>query len=531
MKKMADKMSKAVKWLLVFGFVFSQVSFPLEVLADELTNEYDQETILDGIILGNYTSDYDLNNDGVLNILDATHSTFIDVPEVEVVDVLTNSLDVSAEEVLVGDTVEVNLFISGFEQLSLHGIEGLLSYDEEVLKLVGASLHEVTNEENDGTTGEGTDGTTGEGTDGTTGEGTDGTAGEGTDGTTGEGTDGTTGEGTDGTTGEGTDGTTGEGTDGTTGEGTDGTTGEGTDGTVENLGYLDLETGKFAYVLGEGFNEEEVALLTLTFETIAVGTSAVTVSDIMLSYGEAFEVTNDTVSVDVVVSEDGVGGDVEDGEQTPDEDNNSSDKEEEKEETEVVVKPVALSSDYYIKNLSIDGYEIDFDMYRYDYSITVDSDVSSLDFEVLLNNSNSIYYVEGNENFKEGENLVYLVVKAENGSTKTYTVKVLKEKQKVVQEKTEIDEDEVEVEEAVSTSKTIIIILIILVIIGLIYVIFKDDEEDKLQVKKESQPEKVKSEKTEVQNAKVETVKITEVKKKSTNNKNNSKSTKKNNKK
>jgi len=36
MKKIADMMSKTGKWLLVFGFIFSQLSFPLEVLADEL---------------------------------------------------------------------------------------------------------------------------------------------------------------------------------------------------------------------------------------------------------------------------------------------------------------------------------------------------------------------------------------------------------------------------------------------------------------------------------------------------------------
>ena len=38
MKKMADIMSKTGKWLLVFGFILSQLSFPLEVLAEELNN-------------------------------------------------------------------------------------------------------------------------------------------------------------------------------------------------------------------------------------------------------------------------------------------------------------------------------------------------------------------------------------------------------------------------------------------------------------------------------------------------------------
>ena len=39
MKKTFDVMSKIGKWLLVFGFVFSEISFPLEVIADELLND------------------------------------------------------------------------------------------------------------------------------------------------------------------------------------------------------------------------------------------------------------------------------------------------------------------------------------------------------------------------------------------------------------------------------------------------------------------------------------------------------------
>ena len=36
MKKTIDLMSKAFKWLLVFGFICSNLSFPLEILAEEL---------------------------------------------------------------------------------------------------------------------------------------------------------------------------------------------------------------------------------------------------------------------------------------------------------------------------------------------------------------------------------------------------------------------------------------------------------------------------------------------------------------
>lgn len=391
------------------------------VPSDGLIDAKDQKTIVDDILLENdVTNTNDLNSDGVLNILDATHSTFIENVIVgEEKDILTNTLVSDKEEALIGETVKVELFVSGFEHLTLYGIEGILSYDNSILNLVGASVYSATDSEE-----------------------------------------------------------------------------------VEELGYLNLDNNKLAYVLNNGFNNNEVALLTLEFEALAEGVSEITISNILESYGEAFEVSNDTVSVSVTVIGDGKGGDVEEDNNQTEEDNTN--KEEEKKEESVVVTPVVLSSDYYIKKLTIEGYEIDFNMYTYEYSIKVGSDVDSLDFSVLLNDNNSIYYVEGNEGFKTGENFVYLVVKAQNGSTKTYTIRVEKEKEVVkVDNATEVDEDETEEEDNKNTSKTIIIILIILVIIGLIYVIFKDDEEDKNNDKKEEKTEK---------NNKTESVKKEQVK-------------------
>lgn len=379
--------------------------------SDGIVNEKDQEAILDDILLDNeLTTTNDVNQDGKLNILDATHSTFIENVEVDVTDVLTNTLTSSSEEILLGETVEVKLFISGFDKAMLRGIEGKLVYDNTILELVGAYVYETT-----------------------------------------------------------------------------------TDVEEESiLGYLNVD--KFAYVLKNGFNLEDSAILTLEFEAIGVGETDITISDIIEAYGEAFELSNDSVSVSLKVTdpEDNKGGDVE-GEQ-PEEDTTTKEEEIEtkEEETKPVIKPVVLSSDYYLKNLTIEGYDIDFDMHTFEYSIKVGSDVNSLNIKALLNDSNSIYYVEGNENFKDGENLVYVVVKAQNGSTKTYTIKVEKEKEIVKdndKESTELDE-EVDEEEKENNSKTVIIILIILVIIGLIYVIFKDDEEDTKETKKTTKSDK-----------------------------------------
>ena len=139
----------------------------------------------------------------------------------------------------------------------------------------------------------------------------------------------------------------------------------------------------------------------------------------------------------------------------------------------VTVRTIKLSSDNLIKSLKIKGYSIDFDPNKLEYSIKVKNNVKSLDLEIILNDENASYEVSGNKNFKVGENPVTIKVTAEDGSERTYTLKVTKEKAK---EKEETEEKD--------SSKTIIIILIILVIIGLIYVIFKDDEEDNKESKK-----------------------------------------------
>lgn len=413
------------------------------VPSDGIVNEKDQQAILDDILLDNeLTNSNDVNQDGKLNILDATHSTFMEEVTEEVTDILSNTLTSSSDEILLGETLEVKLFISGFDKALLYGIEGVLSYDETILELVGATIYEPTTEEE-----------------------------------------------------------------------------------TTYLGYLN--ENKFAYILKNGFNLEDSAILTLEFEAVGVGETDITISDIIESYGEAFELENDADSVSIKVSdpEDNKGGDEE---EQPEEDNTA--KEEEK-ETEVVtkpvVRPVVLSSDYYLKNLTIDGYDIDFDMYTFNYKIKVASDVTSLNIKALLNDSNSIYYVEGNENFESGQNFVYVIVKAQNGSTKTYTIEVEKEAEKeIVKDKDNDNELDEEEEEEKNTSKTVIIILIILVIIGLVYVIFKDDEEDTKETKKP-----VKSEKSnkvrieEVKPEKVNTTKKSTQKKTTSNNKN----TKKNN--
>ena len=145
--------------------------------------------------------------------------------------------------------------------------------------------------------------------------------------------------------------------------------------------------------------------------------------------------------------------------------------------TNTTTNIVSLSSNNYLKTLEIKGYEIKFDKNTLEYEITVDSDVTSLDITAISELTSANVRIYGNDNFKEGENIVTVVVTAEDGSEKTYTIKVNKKA------KDEVTEDDDNADENNNTEKTIIIILIILVVIGLLYLIFKKDDDNKNEKK------------------------------------------------
>ena len=144
-----------------------------------------------------------------------------------------------------------------------------------------------------------------------------------------------------------------------------------------------------------------------------------------------------------------------------------------------VVKVYPKSTNNYLSKLEIEGYEIDFNKDTLEYNIKVSSDVETLDITAVAEDSSARVNIYGNSNFKEGENTVTVVVTAEDGSERTYTITVDKEAKKEV-----VKEEETKEEENGNNQleKTIIIILIILVIIGLLYLIFKKDEEEDIIV-------------------------------------------------
>jgi len=152
----------------------------------------------------------------------------------------------------------------------------------------------------------------------------------------------------------------------------------------------------------------------------------------------------------------------------------------------VKIVKVYKSSNNYLSSLTVEGYDIDFDKNTYVYNIKVGSDVTSLDLTAFAEDSSATVVIIGNENFVEGNNVVTIIVTAEDGSSRTYTINVEKEKasnEELDSKTTVIDMSEDEPKNNI-LEKIVIIILIILVVAGLLYLIFKKDEEEQDQNKK-----------------------------------------------
>ena len=241
-------------------------------------------------------------------------------------------------------------------------------------------------------------------------------------------------------------------------------------------GYLN-EDGKFLYVFDE---ETEEVLITFSFKVTDKGTGSteVTLDDLKAAIdGVVVELDQESLSKGMTIDEYGKGGDEEE----------TYEEETKKEETveEVVSTPVAtptantyhysnyvtsyvsLSSNNYIRSLEIKNQKIDFDKEKLEYSIIVGNKVNSLDLTIILDDDNATYEVIGNENFKTGKNVVTIKVTAEDGSVRNYVINVTKKKATVESPDKENN-----------VMKYVIIGLIVLVIAGLVYVIFKDDEDE-----------------------------------------------------
>lgn len=98
---------------------------------------------------------------------------------------------------------------------------------------------------------------------------------------------------------------------------------------------------------------------------------------------------------------------------------------------------VQKSNNNYIGSLEIENYAISFDKTVTNYDLFVENDVNSLNLKIVLEDNNAKYRTKGTYNLSENNNKVEIIVTAQNGDKKTYTINVQKESKDVIQNKTE----------------------------------------------------------------------------------------------
>ena len=157
----------------------------------------------------------------------------------------------------------------------------------------------------------------------------------------------------------------------------------------------------------------------ITIKAVAKGTATITVTPVNVSDDEYNLLTN-TKTIKITVKEKAT--------TNTNTDTNTSNKKEETKKEETKKEETKKSSDATLKSLSSDKVKIDFSKDKTSYTVNVDKTVTSLGLKAIANDSKAKVKVAGDENFVTGTNTVKVTVTAEDGTTKTYTITVVKSK-------------------------------------------------------------------------------------------------------
>jgi len=103
---------------------------------------------------------------------------------------------------------------------------------------------------------------------------------------------------------------------------------------------------------------------------------------------------------------------------------NDDNKDEEKEQQEQEIEIVSKSSNRYLSNIEIEGYDIDFNKYTNNYDLIVEESVNSLKITAPPEHEKAKVTIIGDTNFSKYNNKVEIIVVSENGMKNTYTINI-----------------------------------------------------------------------------------------------------------
>ena len=129
------------------------------------------------------------------------------------------------------------------------------------------------------------------------------------------------------------------------------------------------------------------------------------------------------------------------------------------------------SSNNYIEDLQVEGYNLKFRSFTNDYNLTVKEGVNDLKLTVKLLSDKAKYKITGNDNLEENNNEVIIEVTAENGDKNIYTIKVDHEKEVILPMKS--DEKKINWYETSYFKYGVIIFGVIILIITIINIILR----------------------------------------------------------
>ena len=93
-----------------------------------------------------------------------------------------------------------------------------------------------------------------------------------------------------------------------------------------------------------------------------------------------------------------------------------------------ITRPDNRNANAYLKSLTINDEDIEFEKDILEYTYKVGPEVENLKIDAVPEQEASKVEISGNEKFVEGENIVTIKITAEDGKEKIYTIKVIKEK-------------------------------------------------------------------------------------------------------
>ncbi len=134
----------------------------------------------------------------------------------------------------------------------------------------------------------------------------------------------------------------------------------------------------------------------------------------------------------------------------------------------------AKSNDNTLKSLIISSGSLDFNKDITEYTINVTNDIDSITIDAVANDDGAKITGTGNQKLVVGENIVSLLVTAEDGSTKTYTINITRE-ESVTTTITTTTNPILDNEKVINNNKNIYLVIgivfIIIVICALIFLL------------------------------------------------------------